>query len=314
LQVLPASAGLGRSDIRKDHWLFRLAPAAARPYLELARLDRPIGTWLLLLPGWWALALAPQVTATATSPWPDWRLLLLFALGAFVMRGAGCTFNDIVDRDFDGRVARTALRPLPSGRVTLRQALLFLAAQLLAGLVILLLLPPLAIWLGAGSLLLVFTYPFMKRLTYWPQAFLGLTFNWGALLGWAAATQELHWRAVALYLGGLCWTLVYDTIYAHQDREDDALIGVKSTALRFGRATRPIIAGFALLALGGWAAAGWALAWPYWIGLGAAALSIAWQIGTLDIDDPAGCLRRFQSNRWTGLVLFAGLLGAAALA
>jgi len=311
--ALPASAGLGRSDIRKDHWLFRLAPAGARPYLELARLDRPIGTWLLLLPGWWALALAPQATA-AGSAWPDWRLLLLFAVGALVMRGAGCTFNDIVDREFDGRVARTALRPIPSGRVSLRRALAFLAAQLLVGLAVLLLLPSFAIWLGVASLALVFTYPFMKRLTYWPQAFLGLTFNWGALLGWAAATGGLDWRAAALYLGGLAWTLVYDTIYAHQDREDDALIGVKSTALRFGRRTRPIVTGFALLALTGWAAAGWGLAWPFWAGLVAAGLSLAWQIATLDIDDPAGCMVRFRSNKWTGLALFAGLLGTAALA
>lgn len=307
---------LGRSDIRQDHWLLRAAPAAARPYLELARLDRPIGTWLLLLPGWWSLALAPLVAATPTSPWPDWRLLLLFALGALVMRGAGCTYNDIVDRDFDGRVARTATRPLPSGRVTLSQALLFLAAQLLVGLAILLLLPPLAIWLGAASLLLVFSYPFMKRITWWPQAWLGLTFNWGALLGWAAATGSLAWPAVAIYAGGIAWTLVYDTIYAHQDREDDALIGVRSTARRFGRATRPIIAGFALLALAGWAVAGWlaALAWPYWLGLAAAALSILWQIATLDIDDPTGCMQRFRANKWTGLLLFAGLLGTAALA
>ena len=307
---------LGRSDIRKDHWLLRLAPAGARPYLELARLDRPIGTWLLLLPGWWALALAPLAEPTASSPWPDWRLLLLFALGALVMRGAGCTYNDIVDRDFDARVARTAGRPLPSGRVSLRQALLFLAAQLLVGLAILLLLHPYAIALGAASLALVFSYPFMKRVTWWPQAWLGLTFNWGALLGWAAATGGLDWPALALYLGGLAWTLVYDTIYAHQDREDDALIGVRSTALRFGRATRPIVTGFALLTLAGWGAAGWlaAVAWPYWLGLGAAALSLAWQIATLDIDDPAGCKKRFQSNKWTGLLLFAGILGAAALA
>ena len=314
MPALPATAGPARSDIRKDYWLFRLMPAGARPYLELARLDRPIGTWLLLLPGWWAVALAPQIGTTASSPWPDWRLIVLFAAGALVMRGAGCTVNDIVDRDFDGRVARTALRPIPSGRVSLKQALLFLAVQLLVGLAILLLLPPLAIWLGVGSLALVVAYPFMKRFTYWPQAFLGLTFNWGALLGWAAATNELHWRAVALYAGGLCWTLVYDTIYAHQDREDDALIGVKSTALRFGRATGSIITGFAILALAGWAAAGWALAWPYWIGLGAAGLSIVWQIATLDIDDPPGCLRRFKASKWTGLLLLAGILGAAAAA
>jgi 4-hydroxybenzoate polyprenyltransferase len=232
------------------------------------------------------------------------------------MRGAGCTYHDIVDRDFDARVARTATRPLPSGRVTLRQALILLAVQLLIGLAILLLLAPTAIWLGVASLALVFTYPFMKRVTWWPQAWLGLTFNWGALLGWAAATGALGWPAVALYAGGLAWTLVYDTIYAHQDREDDALIGVRSTALRFGGATRPIIAGFALLALAGWAAAGWlaAVPWPYWLGLAAAAATLAWQIATLDIDDPAGCLRRFQASKWTGLLLFAGLLGVAALA
>jgi 4-hydroxybenzoate polyprenyltransferase len=317
---LARALDLGRSDIRQDHWLLRLAPAAARPYLELARLDRAIGTWLLLLPGWWALALAPLAQATPTSPWPapwpDWRLLLLFALGALVMRGAGCTYNDIVDRDFDARVARTAGRPLPSGRVTLRQALWFLAAQLAAGLAILLLLHPAAIWLGAASLLLVFSYPFMKRVTYWPQAWLGLTFNWGALLGWAAATGGLGWPALALYLGGLAWTLVYDTIYAHQDREDDALIGVRSTALRFGSATRPIISGFAILAVAAWAAAGWlaAVPWPYWLGLAAAAATLVWQIATLDIDDPAGCLRRFKASKWTGLLLFAGLIGSAAAA
>jgi len=301
-----------RSDIRRDHWLFRLLPAAARPYLELMRADRAIGTWLLLFPGWWALAMAPG----AAGAWPDWRLLLLFALGAFAMRGAGCTYNDIVDRDFDARVARTAARPLPSGRVTLRQALVFLALQLLAGLAVLLLLPTTAIWLGVASLALVFTYPFMKRVTYWPQAFLGLTFNWGALLGWAAATDGLAWPALALYAGGFCWTLVYDTIYAHQDREDDALIGVKSTALKFGRQTRRIIALFAVAALACWGTAGWlaALAWPFYAGLAFAGLHLCWQVATLDVDDPAGCHARFKASKWTGLVLLAGILGATAAA
>lgn len=230
------------------------------------------------------------------------------------MRGAGCTINDIADREFDAKVARTATRPLPSGAVTLRQALVFLALQLALGLAILLCLNLTAIGVGAASLLLVATYPFMKRVTYWPQAFLGLTFNWGCLLGWAAATGGLGWPALALYAAGLNWTLVYDTIYAHQDREDDLLVGVKSTALRFGRATRAWISGFALLATGLWALAGWLhqVAWPWYAGVALAALHLGWQIATLDIDDPQGCKRRFQSNRWTGLLLVLGALAAAA--
>ncbi len=301
-----------RSDIRHDHWLYRLLPAAAHPYLEMMRADRPIGTWLLLLPGLWALALAPA----AAGSWPDWRLPLLFVVGAFAMRGAGCTFNDIVDREFDGRVARTATRPLPSGRVSLRQAVLFLALQLLVGLAVLLQLTPTAIWLGIASLALIFTYPFMKRVTYWPQAFLGLTFNWGVLLGWAAASGVLAWPVLPLYLGGFCWTMVYDTIYAHQDREDDALIGVKSTALKFGAATPAWLVAFALAAVAFWALAGHlaAMAWPFWVGLAATGLHLAWQIATLDIDDPAGCLKRMNSNKWAGLLLLAGILGAAAAA
>lgn len=304
------AAAAQRSDIRQDSWLYRLAPRGAWPYLSLMRADRPIGTWLLLLPGWWALALAPATAGL----WPDWRLLLLFALGAFVMRGAGCTINDIVDRDFDRRVARTAKRPIPSGQVTVPQALLFLAALLLVGLVILLCLHPTAIWLGVGSLALVVAYPFMKRITYWPQAFLGLTFNWGALLGWAAATGGLTPPALLLYAGGFFWTLTYDTIYAHQDREDDLLIGVKSSALRLGDRTRPWLAVFALLAVALWGGAGLAaaVAWPYYLGLAAVALHLGWQIASLDIDDAAGCLRRFNANKWTGLLLFAGILGAAA--
>jgi len=299
-----------RSDIRQDHWLYRILPRAGWPYASLARLDRPIGTWLLLLPGWWAIALAPA----AAGLWPDWRLLLLFALGALVMRGAGCTINDIVDREFDAKVARTATRPLPSGAVSLRQALVFLALQLAVGLAILLCLNTTAIWVGVASLLLIVTYPFMKRVTYWPQAFLGLTFNWGALLGWAAATGGLEWPALALYAAGLNWTLVYDTIYAHQDREDDALIGVKSTALKFGRRTGTWISGFALLALALWCLAGalHAVAWPWYAGVALAGLHLAWQIRTLDIDDPRGCLARFRANRWTGLLLVLGAVAAAA--
>ncbi len=296
------------SDIRRNHWLYRLTPAGAWPYLSLIRADRPIGFWLLFLPCLWALLMAP----ISAGRLPDWLLLLLFAIGAIAMRGAGCTFNDIVDRDYDARVARTATRPLPSGQVSLRQALVFLALLLLVGLVVLLSLPWLAIWLGVASLALVFTYPFMKRITYWPQAWLGLTFNWGVLLGWAAATESLPWAAVALYGGSIFWTIGYDTIYAHQDREDDALIGVKSTALKLGRQTKPWVACFYLLALIGWALAGWlaGLAWPYALGLLGAAAQLAWQVASLDIDDGGGCLARFQSNKWAGLLLAAGILAS----
>ena len=222
-----------RSDMPRGHWIDRVVPAGARPYLRLMRIDRPIGTWLLLLPGWWAIALAAP-----DGGWPDFRLLALFAVGAIVMRGAGCVVNDMADRDFDARVARTATRPIPSGAVSLRRAGLLLAGLLVIGLAVLLSLGTLAIWLGVLSLGLVALYPFMKRVTDWPQVWLGLTFNWGALLGWAAATGRIDPPALWLYAGGIAWTMVYDTIYAHQDKEDDALIGVRSTALLFGGASR----------------------------------------------------------------------------
>ncbi len=296
------------SDIRPDHWLYRLSPPAAWPYFSLMRADRPIGFWLLFLPCLWALLMAP----IASGGLPDWWLLPLFAIGAIAMRGAGCTFNDIADRNFDALVARTATRPIPSGQVSVKQAVAFLGLQLLVALCVLLSLPWLAILMGVASLALVFTYPFMKRVTYWPQAFLGLTFNWGALLGWAAAVDGLAWPALALYLGGFFWTIGYDTIYAHQDREDDALIGVKSTALKFGRKTKPWVAVFYLFALVAWALAGWlaGFGWPYALGLLAAALQLGWQLVTLDIDDGAGCLLRFKSNKWAGLLLAAGILGS----
>ena len=214
------------SDIPRESWLTRLLPRAAWPYARLARLDRPIGAWLLLFPCWWGIALAAP-------GWPDPVLFALFALGAVVMRGAGCTWNDITDRDFDARVARTADRPIPSGAVSVRQAAVFLAAQLAVGLAILLCLNRAAIGLGVLSLALVFTYPLMKRVTWWPQFFLGLAFNWGALMGWAAVRGDLAAPALLLYAAGICWTLGYDTIYAHPDREDDALIGIKSKSLLF---------------------------------------------------------------------------------
>ncbi len=301
------------SDIRSGHWTYRLAPAALQPYLKLARFDRPIGTWLLLFPCWWGLSLA----LAERHAWPDWRLVLLFALfalGALVMRGAGCTYNDLVDRDIDAKVARTAQRPIPSGQVSPRQAAVFLAAQLLAGLAVLLLFNGFTIALGVASLALVFAYPFMKRITYWPQAWLGLTFNWGALMGWAAVTGGLGWPPLLLYLAGLAWTLGYDTIYAHQDKEDDALIGVKSTALKFGAATRPWLAGFygatVLLLLAAGATAG--LGWPYLAGVAGVAGHFAWQVTTLEIDDPGNCLVRFRANRFVGWILLAGIVAAGA--
>ena len=224
----PSGTLLG--DIPVGNWIDRWVPAPVRPYLRLMRLDRPIGTWLLLLPAWWSLALAAP-------RWPDLGLMALFALGAVVMRGAGCTVNDIADHKFDAQVARTAARPIPSGAVSVLQALCFLGLQLGIGLAILLCLNGAALAWGAASLLLVIPYPFMKRITWWPQAWLGLTFNWGALLGWVAVTGRLDAAPLALYAAGLFWTLGYDTIYAHQDKEDDILIGVKSTALRLGAAT-----------------------------------------------------------------------------
>ena len=299
------------SDIRRDHWTLRRAPAAWGPYLRLARIDRPIGTWLLLFPCWWGLGLA----AAAQGVWPDPFYVLLFAIGALVMRGAGCVYNDLVDRDFDAKVARTATRPIPSGEVTPRQAALFMGALLLAGLAVLLQFNAFTIGVGVASLALVFTYPFMKRVTYWPQAWLGLTFNWGALVGWAALQGSLGLPALLLYAAGIAWTLGYDTIYAHQDKEDDALIGVKSTALKFGAATRSWLIGFYALTVLLLAAAGLAagLGLPYLVACGAVGLQLAWQVRSLDIDDPEACLALFHSNRWSGWLLCAGLLTESAL-
>ena len=300
------------SDIRRDHWTFRLAPAGLRPYVSLARIDRPIGTWLLLFPCWWSLALAAASQGQA----PPLLPALLFALGALVMRGAGCTYNDIVDRDFDARVARTASRPIPSGQVSPFQAWCFLGLQLVVGLVVLLQFNGFTIAVGAASLLLVAAYPFMKRITYWPQAWLGLTFNWGALVGWSAYAGSLGWPPLLLYLGGIAWTLGYDTIYAHQDKEDDALIGVKSTALKLGAQTKAWLIGFYALALLLFASAGFAagLGWPFLLGMIAVALHFAWQVHTIDIDDPVHCLAKFHANRYVGWLLLAGIVAASLVA
>jgi 4-hydroxybenzoate polyprenyltransferase len=293
------------SDIPASGWIARHAPARLRPYLRLARLDRPIGTWLLLWPCWWSLTMA--------SPgWPEPWLLAAFALGALVMRGAGCAWNDITDRDYDGQVERTRGRPIPSGEISIGLAAAFMVFLALIGLNILLRFNPFAIWIGVMSLAPIVVYPFMKRITWWPQVFLGLAFNWGALLGWSVVRGELSLAPVLLYLGGIAWTLGYDTIYAHQDKVDDALIGIKSSARRLGGRTRPMLWLFYVTAIVLFAVAGWAadLGPLFLAGLAVAAMQLFWQAGRVDIDDPLDCLAKFRSNTWFGwLVLFSALLG-----
>jgi 4-hydroxybenzoate polyprenyltransferase len=288
-------------DAAPGNWVERM-PAAAQPYLRLIRADRPIGTWLLLIPCWWGLAFAAAAGFAGASLLYD---AALFAIGAFVMRGAGCTYNDIVDRDIDRQVERTALRPIPSGQISMKQAWIFLAALCLTGLIVLLQFNRTTIFLGFGSLALVAVYPFMKRITYWPQAWLGLTFNWGALMGYAAASGALSVGAVAIYTAGVFWTLGYDTIYAHQDKEDDALIGVKSSALKLGAATKPFLIGFFTITIALFAAAGATInAGPFFfIALLPAAVHFASQIRNLDIHDSHNCLSMFKSNRNAGLLL-----------
>ncbi|MBF9057573.1 4-hydroxybenzoate octaprenyltransferase [Rhodobacterales bacterium HKCCSP123] len=297
------------ADAVKGNWVDRLAPAPARPYLRLSRADRPIGTWLLLLPCWWGVFLAAASGGAGLGLQELW-LLVGCALGAFLMRGAGCTWNDITDRDIDAAVTRTRSRPIPSGQVTVRQALVWLVVQSLAAFLILLTFNLNAILLGIASLATVAVYPFAKRFTWWPQVFLGLAFNWGALLLWTAQAGSLGWPAVALYLGGIAWTLFYDTIYAHQDREDDALIGVKSTARLFAENTGLWLRGFlvatvtllglaALLALGQASILALVLALAGVWGMG---WHMLWQMQRLDIDDPGVCLRLFRSNRDAGLI------------
>jgi 4-hydroxybenzoate polyprenyltransferase len=289
------------------NWVDSLAPVWSRPYLRLARLDRPIGSWLLLLPCWWSSALAAIAGHQAA---PSFLHIALFFVGAFAMRGAGCTWNDIVDRDLDASVERTRSRPIPSGQVTVGQALAFLVLQALVGLVVLISFNAFTIALGITSLAIVAIYPFMKRITYWPQIVLGLAFSWGALIGWAAAFGRLDAPAVLLYAGSIAWVIGYDTIYAHQDREDDALIGIKSTALLFGDRTKPMLSLFYALAVILIGIAGFlAGAGPIFaIGLVAFAAHLAWQVVRLDIGDPDLCLALFKSDRDAGLILFAGLL------
>jgi len=295
------------ADAVPGNWVDRYAPPAARPYLRLARLDRPIGLWLLLFPCWWSLALGEVKRGDYyPNPW----YLVLFAVGAVVMRAAGCAYNDVVDRDYDARTARTASRPIPSGQVTPAEALSFAALMALIGLLVLLQFNTFTIWLGIASLAFVAVYPFMKRYTYWPQVVLGLTFNWGALMGWAAVHGSIGFPALLLYAGSVLWTIGYDTIYAHQDREDDLMLGLKSTALKFGDDTLSWIGGFYAGAIVLWLAAGFFAGTHliFYTAVVLVSLQMAWQVSTLDVDDPQNCLRRFRSNRDVGAVILLGLI------
>ena len=293
-------------DARPDNWVDRYAPDRIRPWLKLGRFDRPTGIWLLMLPGWQGAALAASMAGT----WPDLLLLAKIFAGAALMRAAGCAYNDIVDRDLDAQVARTAGRPVASGRISVRQAWAFIVACSLAAALILFTLPPLAIALGIASLLLVAAYPFMKRITWWPQAWLGLTFNWGALLGFAAATGSLELPAYLLYAAGLFWTLGYDTIYAVQDMEDDALAGIRSSARRLGRRAPQAVLGFYVLAFALTLACAFAARLgPLFLPLAAGyGVQLSRQAARLDLDDPAGALSLFRSNALAGLILFAALV------
>jgi 4-hydroxybenzoate polyprenyltransferase len=303
------SEAAGRVADATGNWVDTRAPAWLRPYLRLARLDRPIGSWLLLIPCWWSLALAAVHIREIINLWH----VLLFFIGAFAMRGAGCTWNDIVDRDLDARVERTRSRPIPSGQVSVAAAVAFLVVQALVGLLVLLQFNGFTVLTGLASLGVVAIYPFMKRITYWPQIVLGLAFSWGALMGWPASVGRLDWQAFVLYAGSILWVIGYDTIYAHQDRDDDALIGIRSTALLFKENTKPWLAVFytlavALLGIAGWGA-GAGIAFS--ISLLAFATHLTWQIRRLDVGDADNCLRVFKSNRDAGLILFAGLIADA---
>jgi len=300
------------ADAPPSNWVDRYAPEYARPYLRLARLDRPIGVWLLLLPCWWGVALAEVSRA---SPFPNLWFLALFAIGALVMRAAGCAYNDYVDRHYDAKVSRTASRPIPSGQITPSAALAFAAVCSFAGLMVLIQFNAFTIRLGIASLILVAIYPFLKRYTYWPQIALGLAFNWGALVGWSAVTGGIGLPAILLYCGSVLWTIGYDTIYAHQDKEDDLMLGLKSTAIKFGSNTISGVGGLYAGAAILWLLAG-LFAGTHLIYITAVLLvsaQMAWQVTTLDIADAQNCLVRFRSNRDVGLVIFLGLVADMAL-
>jgi 4-hydroxybenzoate polyprenyltransferase len=302
-----ASGSTHIADAKPINWVERYLPAAVLPYAQLMRLDRPIGWWLLLLPCWWSLALG-QIASGGGMPNP-WHAML-FLIGAIVMRGAGCTLNDLADQNFDAMVERTRNRPLASGRITRAQAFLFLISLSLIGLAVLLQFNWYSVVLGASSLLIVAIYPFMKRITHWPQFVLGLAFNWGALIGWTATHASLTPAPLLLYAGGIAWTLAYDTIYAHQDKEDDVLIGVKSTALLFGANTTPWLIGFFTIAIALFAMALWQAnaGLASYVGLAAATFHAAWQTTSFDHSNSNLCLKLFKSNRTFGLLFLAGLL------
>ncbi|MGD0531325.1 MAG: 4-hydroxybenzoate octaprenyltransferase [Methyloceanibacter sp.] len=308
---MPRSLAEGKAgavaDARPENLVDRFAPAALLPYLRLARADRPTGFWLLAMPCFWSVALASR---SIGAEYPDPWLLLLFAIGAFVMRGAGCTYNDILDRDIDGQVARTQTRPLPSGQVTAKSATIFMLALCLIGLMVLLSFNAATIWLGLGVLPIVALYPLVKRFSHWPQAVLGLAFSWGVLVGYAAVLGRLEWAASVLYGGAVAWTIGYDTIYALQDREDDALLGLKSTALKFGRATKAWLAGLYAVAWLGITLAGMLAGAEivFLLGMSVGGAQLFWQVATLDIDDPENCLKRFRSNFDFGAIVFAAIV------
>jgi len=286
-------------------WLFWILPGWLMPYAALIRLDRGIGTWLLLIPCWWGLTLA-----AGRGHWPDAWLLFLFAVGADVMRGAGCIVNDIYDRKLDAQVERTRNRPLASGAIKVWQAIVFLCVLLFIGFCILLFLNLFTIKLAMLSLLLVFTYPWMKRITFWPQLFLGFTFNWGALLGWSSVKDNLEWPALLLYAAGIFWTLGYDTIYAHQDKRDDEKVGIKSTALLFGDKSLPIVTIFYALTIGLLALSGLTagLGYSFYAVLAAAAVYAFVELAQWKLDEPENCLLRFRRNRNFGLIVSAGIV------
>ena len=304
------------ADAPTRHWVYRALPRAVWPYAQLARWDRPIGWWLLLWPCWWSAALAAVAYAQPgerlATLLPSPAHMALFLVGAIAMRGAGCTYNDIVDEEIDAKVDRTRSRPLPSGQVSRRQAWVFLVAQALVGLAVLLQFNSFAILLGVASLGVVAVYPFMKRFTNWPQLVLGLAFSWGALMGWAAVFADVDQPALLLYFGSIFWVVGYDTIYAHQDREDDALVGVRSTARLFGDSTKSwligLYAGALILFASAFSAADAPI--PAMAGLLAAGIHMGRQIAVLDIDDPDQCMRLFRSNGTVGWLIFLGLVGS----
>jgi 4-hydroxybenzoate polyprenyltransferase len=294
------------ADAARANWVDRFAPHPWKPYLRLARADRPIGTWLLFIPCLWGLALAG-----GSEDWGTTVLYtLLFGVGSWVMRGAGCTYNDIVDRDFDAQVERTKSRPIPSGQVSARSAALFMIALSLVGFLVLMTFNGYTILLGFSSLALIAAYPFMKRVTYWPQIWLGLTFNWGALVGWSAVESSLSTAPLLLYGGAIFWTIGYDTIYAHQDKEDDLMVGVKSSALKLGKTSKFWIGIFYGITVGMFAGAGLVadLGVLYLFGLTLGAVHLLRQIKNVNIDDPDLCLATFKSNRDFGFIVLAAIV------